>query len=122
VQQHDYGLFYQQEIEGRRMFFYPPFARLIMLTIKHKSKDVVDAAARLMAFALQGEFGKYLVGPAEPVVNRVRNQYLMELLIKLPKDGELIQRCKRFVLEQVAILHNDKRFRNVVVIPDVDAM
>ena len=122
VQQHDYGLFYNQEIEGRKVFFYPPFARLIMLTLKHKSKEVVEAAAQMMAFSMQGEYGKYLVGPAEPVVNRVRNQYLMELLIKLPKDGELIQRCKRFILEQVAILHNDSRFRNVVVIPDVDAM
>ncbi|MFL5744488.1 MAG: primosomal protein N' [Niastella sp.] len=122
VQQHDYGLFYNQEIEGRKVFFYPPFARLIMLTLKHKSKDVVEAAAQMMAFSMQGDYGKYLVGPAEPVVNRVRNQYLMELLIKLPKDGELIQRCKRFVLEQIAILHNDKKFRSVVVIPDVDAM
>jgi len=34
----------------------------------------------------------------------------------------LIQRCKRFILDQVAILHNDKRFKAVVVIADVDAM
>jgi primosomal protein N' (replication factor Y) len=122
VQQHDYGLFYQNEIEGRRTFFYPPFSRLIQLTFKHKQKDVTEAASHIMAEALKPEFGKYLVGPAEPVVNRVRNQFLMELLIKLPKDGELIQRCKRFVLDQVAVLHNDKRFRAVVVIADVDAM
>ena len=122
VQQHDYGMFYQNEIDGRRQFFYPPFSRLIQLTLKHKQKDVVEAAAHLMAEALKPEFGKYLIGPAEPVVNRIRNQYLMELLIKLPKDGELIQRCKRFIQEQVAILHNDKRFRSVVVIADVDAM
>ncbi len=55
-------------------------------------------------------------------MNRIRNQFLMELLIKLPKDGELITRCNRHIQEQVAILHNDKRFRNVVVIADVDAM
>jgi len=122
VQQHDYGMFYQNEIDGRRQFFYPPFSRLIQLTLKHKQKDVVEAAAHLMAEALKPEFGKYLIGPAEPVVNRIRNQFLMELLIKLPKDGELIQRCKRFIQEQVAILHNDKRFRSVVVIADVDAM
>jgi len=122
VQQHDYGLFYQNEIEGRRQFFYPPFSRLIQLTFKHKQKDAAEAAAHLMAEALKPEFGKYLVGPAEPVVNRIRNQFLMELLIKLPKDSELIQRCKRFVQEQVAVLHNDKRFRSVVMIADVDAM
>jgi primosomal protein N' (replication factor Y) len=42
--------------------------------------------------------------------------------VKLPKDGELIQRCKRFIQDQVAQLHNDKKFRNVVVIADVDAV
>lgn len=122
VQQHDYSLFYQNEIDGRRQFFYPPFSRLIQLTFKHKQKDVTEATAHLMAEALKPEFGKYLVGPAEPVVNRIRNQFLMELLLKLPKDSELIQRCKRFILEQVAVLHNDKRFRSVVMIADVDAM
>jgi primosomal protein N' (replication factor Y) len=122
VQQHDYGLFYKQEIEGRKMFFYPPFSRLIQLTFKHKAKEVAEAAAQMMSFSMNAEYGKFMVGPAEPVVNRVRNQYLMELLVKLPKDGELIQRCKRFIQDQVAILHNDKRFRNVVVIADVDAM
>jgi primosomal protein N' (replication factor Y) len=122
VQQHDYGLFYNQEIEGRRQFFYPPFSRLIQLTFKHKQKEVTEAASHIMAEALKPEFGKYLVGPAEPVVNRIRNQFLMELLVKLPKDGELIQRCKKFILDQVATLHNDKRFRSVVMIADVDAV
>ena len=95
---------------------------MIQLTFKHKQKEVAEAASHIMAEALKPEFGKYLVGPAEPVVNRIRNQFLMELLVKLPKDGELIQRCKKFILDQVATLHNDKRFRSVVMIADVDAV
>jgi primosomal protein N' (replication factor Y) len=63
-----------------------------------------------------------LVGPAEPVVGRVRNQYLMELLIKLPKDHKLITQCKKDLLEQIAILHNEPRFRSIVIVPDVDVV
>lgn len=122
VQQHDYGLFYQQEIAGRKQFFYPPFSRIIQLTFKNKIRDAVHAAAHALADALKPGFGNYLIGPAEPVVNRVRNQYLMELMIKLPKDRDLIANCKRAVQEQVAMLHNDKRFKTVVVIADVDAV
>jgi primosomal protein N'' len=122
VQQHDYGLFYQQEIAGRKQFFYPPFSRIIQLTFKNRNRDAVYAAANIMAEALKPGFGNYLVGPAEPVVNRVRNQYLMELMIKLPKNRDLIAHCKRAVQEQVAVLHNDKRFKTVVVIADVDAV
>lgn len=122
VQHHDYRSFYLQEIEARRQFFYPPFSRSVLLTFRHKIKDVVDAAAHRLTDALKTAFGQYLVGPAEPVVNRVRNQYLMELLIKLPKDSALIQHCKQQILEQIAVLHQDKNFKTVVIIPDVDVV
>jgi primosomal protein N' (replication factor Y) len=122
VQQHDYDLFYKQEIEGRKQFFYPPFSRIILITFKHKMKEVTEAAAQRMAAALKPRFEQYLVGPAEPVVNRVRNQFLMELLIKLPKDAKMINLCKKLIHDQVAVLHNDKRFRSVVILPDVDAV
>ncbi|HKH63271.1 MAG TPA: hypothetical protein VKA49_20660, partial [Flavitalea sp.] len=122
VQQHDYKLFFKNELEDRKRFLYPPFSRILLLTFRHKIKEVVHAAAYRFAEALKRDFGQYLVGPAEPVVNRVRNQFLMELLVKLPKDGSLIAACKAAVHEQIAVLHNEKKFRSVVMIPDVDAM
>jgi primosomal protein N' (replication factor Y) len=120
VQQHDFRSFYLQEIEARRQFSYPPFSRCILLTFRHPIKDVADAAAQTIAASLKRDFGPYLVGPAEPVVNRVRNQFLIELLIKLPREAQIIQRCKEQLPELVAIMHQDRRFRNVVVITDVD--
>jgi primosomal protein N' (replication factor Y) len=44
----------------------------------------------------------------------------MELLLKLPKDGGVIAHCKKAIHEQTAVLHMDKKYRSVVVIPDVD--
>lgn len=120
LKRHDFKTFYAEEIQARKRFFYPPFSRLILLTFKHKQKDVVDDAARYFADAMKPRFGQYLVGPAEPVVNRIRNQFLMELLVKLPKDAALVKLCKKFITAQVAIMHSEKRFRSVVMIPDVD--
>ncbi|WP_315814028.1 helicase-related protein [Paraflavitalea speifideaquila] len=122
VQQHDYHSFYLYEMEGRKQFAYPPFSRCILLTFKHYVKDAAEAAANSIAASLKTEFGNYLVGPAEPVVNRVRNQYLMELLIKLPREARIIQRCKQQIQEQIAIMHQHQRFKKVVVIVDVDTM
>ena len=122
VQQHDYKLFFQTEIEERKRFFYPPFSRVILLTFRHKLKEVVQAAADRFTQALKKDFEKYIVGPAEPVVNRVRNLFLMELLLKIPKDSNFIASCKTAIQEQIAILHNEKQFRSVVVICDVDPM
>jgi len=120
VQQHDYRSFYALEIEGRRRFGYPPFSRIILLTFKHKLKQTVEAAACRFGDMMHKLYAPYLIGPAEPVVNRIRNQFLMELLIKLPKDAGLIAGCKRFILEHIAVLHAEKVYRSVTVIADVD--
>lgn len=122
VQHHDYKKMFADELEKRKQFFYPPFSRIINLSFKHKMKAIVENAAHQFAAALKNKYGNYLVGPAEPVVGRIRNQYLMELLLKLPKDRNLLIQCKKDLLEQVAILHNEKRFRSVVIVPDVDVV
>lgn len=122
VQQHDFKKMFAEEIEKRKQFFYPPFSRIIKLSFRHKLKDTVVNASHQFANALKNKYGQYLVGPAEPVVGRVRNQYLMELLLKLPKDKKLLEQCKKDLLNQEALLHMDKRFRSVVVVADVDVM
>lgn len=122
VEQHDYDAFYNFEITGRKQFFYPPFSRLIQLTFRHVQKNIVDDASAVFAQKLSEEFKNFIVGPAEPVVNRVRNQYLMEILLKLPRDASLINRCKSRIHELIAELHQQKAFRSVVMIADVDPL
>jgi primosomal protein N' (replication factor Y) len=122
VQQHDYKSFYELELKNRKQFSYPPYTRIIHISLKHKIKEVVERAAYNYANALKVKYGQWMVGPAEPVIARIRNQYLMELLFKLPRDGNTISRCKKDILEQTAILHQDKTFRSVTIVPDVDAM
>ena len=122
VLKHDYKSMFESELEKRKQFFYPPYSRLIHLTFKHKIKDVVERAARQFAGSLVNKYGNYMVGPADPVINRIRNQYLMELLFKLPRDTKTIVQCKKDILEQIAIIHQDKSFRSVTIVPDVDTM
>ncbi|MFV0604803.1 MAG: hypothetical protein ACK5NK_03080, partial [Niabella sp.] len=78
--------------------------------------------ANLFAGSLQKRYQHYIIGPSEPVVNRVRGMYLMEILLKLPPQLKLINQCKIDILNQTAILHQEKRYRSVVIIPDVDAI
>lgn len=122
VKEHDYKKMYAEEIEKRKQFFYPPFSRIIHFTFRHKMRDIVERAAQNFADRLKSKYGNYMVGPAEPVINRIRNLSLMEMLIKLPRDTKLIVRCKSDVLAEIAGLHNNKSFRSVGVIPDVDKL
>lgn len=122
VQHHNYEELYRFEIENRKQFFYPPFSRIIQLTCKHKFRDVAEEAANILGRFLNEKYAAYLSGPAEPPVNRIRNQYLFELLLKLPKDAQFIRRCKQDILQQIAIIQSNKRYRSVTIIPDVDAV
>jgi primosomal protein N' (replication factor Y) len=122
VKRHDYVGMYLEEIEKRKQFSYPPCSKIIHITFRHKDRNTVQEAAYAFTSALQTAYGNYIVGPAEPVVNRVRNLFLMELLLKLPRGGNTIQNCKADLQKQTALLHADKKFRSVIVVPDVDAI
>jgi primosomal protein N' (replication factor Y) len=120
VQLHDYKNFYQEEIEGRRNFFYPPFSRIINVLLRHKDADTVAAAAQFFAGQLRPYLDAYLIGPAPPVVNKVRNLFLMELMLKLPKDAATILQAKQLIYTSTVLMHADKKYRSVQVIPDID--
>jgi primosomal protein N' (replication factor Y) (superfamily II helicase) len=120
VMDHDYKSFYEKETAARHQFSYPPFSRIIRITFKHKMQDIVHDAASVFALHLHREFGNFLTGPGEPVIARIRNQYIMELMLKLPKNGSTIAFAKQVIQQQRAILQNDRKFRSVTVTPDID--
>lgn len=120
VKQHSYDKMYDFEQQNRKEFFYPPYSRLIQITLKHKEQHVAEEAAFIMAKGLKPEFEKYISGPSEPVVNKIRNQYLYEVLLKLPKDTTTIENAKHTIKQQIIAIQSNKRYRAVQIIPDVD--
>ena len=122
VQQHNYEKFYEFEIETRKEFFYPPVSRLVILRLRHKDKAVVNDAAAKLAMSLRQDLKEYVVGPAAPVIARIRNQYLMELMIKLPKEPGMGLNYKKVIRNHINLMQSEKVYRSVHVIVDVDAM
>jgi primosomal protein N' (replication factor Y) len=122
VQQHDYQKFYEFEIITRKEFLYPPFSRIVMLTLKHKDKNVVSSAAEALANLLRQDLGNYIVGPAPPVIGRIRNLYLMELMIKLPKEPGMSGTYKKVIRNHINLMQSQKQYKTVQVIADVDPL
>ena len=120
VQQHNYTALYNYELANRKEFLYPPFSRVVMMHLKHKDKNTVDAAAERLATLLRQDLKDYVVGPAAPIISRLRNQYLMEIMIKLPKETGMGMRYKKVIRNYINLLETEKQFRSVHVIPDVD--
>lgn len=120
VQNHNYTQFFNFEIASRKEFFYPPFSRIIQITFKHRENHIAEEAANLMAQGLKSNFQSSITGPAQPLVPRIRNKYLWEILIKLPKDALMIAQCKKAIQQQMAMLLFNKRYRATSIIPFVD--
>ena len=120
VQRHDYKEFYSYEIQNRMQFFYPPYSRIILLILKHPDKERVTAAAQQLANSLKQDLKEYIVGPAPPVVDRIRSQYLMEILIKLPKEWGMGLTYKKVIRNHINLLLAEKPFKSVTIVVDVD--
>ncbi len=120
VKAHDYLSFYQEELDMRKEFLYPPFTRLIKITLKHKKQEIVLEAANILAKGMVEHSKIVVFGPAEPSIARVRNLYIQEILLKINKDTNIIQQLKHELKHKIALLTTAKNFSQVRVILDVD--
>lgn len=119
----DYTGMYQAEIVEREKFHYPPFTRLIRLIIKHTDDRTALRAAQLLAQKLTESLGtNRVLGPQPSLVERIRNQFLFEVLIKLEREKTNFKAVKQFIQEKVTDVLADKSLKNVRIVVDVDPM
>lgn len=113
--------FYNQEIEERHKYKYPPFYRLIRITLKHRDKSTIQVASHALAHRIKEQFNKNLVlGPHEPMISKIRNLYLMEIILKIPRENVDLGRLKQMLINTVNIMKQEKEKRQVFVVFDVD--
>ena len=120
VLRHDFLSFFQREIQERHQFKYPPYARLIRLTLKHKKPEVLNDGAKIFAKALKEKLGDWVIGPAVPYVARVRSYFLIDFLIKMERDAKKIQYAKETLLEAIETLQTTDGYSTIRVNVDVD--
>jgi primosomal protein N' (replication factor Y) len=120
AQQHDYVGLYQDELPKRKEFGYPPFTRLIRFYCKHREDNLAGEAARHLHSLLQQLPGCRVLDPAQPPVNRVRNQYIWELLLKIPREGVALGKIKHAISRAMQAVQSNQRFSRVRIYADVD--
>lgn len=120
VVRHDVDGMYQREIEHRRAHGYPPFTRLIELTLKHRSEERVAATGAVLGMALREGLGERVLGPDIPLVSRIRDRHLRKLLIKLRRTAHHEE--KAFVSDTIDRVFGDPAHSAVQLVTDVDPM
>lgn len=116
----DYPGFFTREMMERQQFHYPPYVRLIRITLKHAKPAKVNGGAKLYETALKKRLGNWVMGPAVPYVSRVRGYYLLDFLIKVPKNPDKLAYAKASIREATGQLSQAKGLSGVRVSVDVD--
>ena len=111
---------FEEQLQERQDFKYPPFYRLVRITLKHRDYQKIEEASIWLAKALRQVLGSAAVlGPETPPVARIRNQYRRNVLIKIHRKQNLSQikgRIDRVQTSFKAI----PQYRSVRLIIDVD--
>jgi primosomal protein N' (replication factor Y) len=112
---------YRQEIFERKSYYYPPFYRLIYLTLKHRDKQVIERAANYLAEQLRQPFGNRVLGPEMPYVSRIYNKYIFEIKLKLEREASPAK-FKEMLRDKIVDFKAEPDFKQVQVVINVDPM
>ncbi|RZJ80266.1 MAG: primosomal protein N' [Flavobacterium sp.] len=115
----DYEQMYLDEMAERKQFNYPPFSRLIFINVKHKDANVLNVASLYLANALKSQLGTRVLGPEQPLVARIRNYYIKQIIIKTEKNAA-IQKVKSVLKDTIRDFNAQKDFKSVITQIDVD--
>ena len=119
VVKNDYHAVYHNELADRMQFHYPPFHRLIKITIRGKDATLVDMGAQHLAQQLKLSLASRVLGPEYPVVARIRDEYHKHILIKLEREGNS-GKMKEVIARYIGEFKVHADFRKLRVVIDVD--
>jgi len=111
--------FYRNQIDQRKEFNYPPFSRLIKVTLKSKKNDKLFESSNWLASSFKNISNIKVLGPEYPLISRINNFYIINILLKLdPKSN--IPKQKKLIEKLLSKFSNYPEFRSVKVLIDVD--
>ena len=116
---HDYVKFYEEQMPIRRQFNYPPYSRLVMIKLKDVDNMKLNKAADELAKIFRHVFKENLLGPEYPIVSRVKNQYIKQMIIKISKELNS-NKVKDYIKNTIEDFKHNNEFKSVKIQIDVD--
>ena len=121
VLRNDFKGLYDKQMITRQQFGYPPFYRLILIRLKHKDYQKLNPAAAELALMLRPIFKQDLLGPEYPVVSRVKNLYIKQMMVKFRREYNA-QQVKEIIAQQIHLFQQMPDYKSVQIQIDVDPM
>lgn len=119
VKEGDYESMARTLIQEREAFFYPPYARLIMITLKHTEKARLVAGANALGVLLRQRFGARIKGPVAPPVDRIGRVWIMTFMVKI-ESGASSKRARSILKEVRDLWQQNSNFKTINITFNVD--
>lgn len=116
---HDYKGLYRQQIAERELFKYPPYQRLIMLNLRHRDLNRLNAAATLLQQRLQQSFEERVSGVIIPSVTKVSNQWIRQIRLRIETTAN-IARAKSILKEHITFILQQDNCKGTSIQLDID--
>ena len=114
----DYRLFYEKEVQFRRLMRYPPFAALANVLVRSEEKEEALRMSGELAHLLTPPPDQIkILGPTEAAVPRLKREFRYQLLIKSASRkilGETLVRLQQYALQS--------KWKATALVIDVDPM
>ncbi|MBQ0080067.1 MAG: primosomal protein N' [Alistipes sp.] len=111
----------QSLLQERKDFFYPPYVRIIRILIRHTKREVLQEAAAKFSEMLRARFGARVFGPVAPLIERLRNEYRQEMLLKIEVESSF-SKARDILREELLKFQDMPNFKYTTIIFDVDAI
>lgn len=121
VVRNDYTAFYNDLLQERRAFNYPPFFHLVNVFLKHKDDTVVQHAGEELGNTLRQWFGTRILGPDKPSIARVKEQHIRKIVIKL-ENGIDLKKVREYLKYAQDQMLKDSRYGALQIYYDMDPM
>ncbi len=119
VTNNDYEGMYKEQLYERKIYYYPPFYRLIKLTLKHRDFEKLKEGSMWLYQVLNQNLLIPVLGPEEPAIGRIRNEYIRTIMIKIPGDAS-IQGTKKTIQKILNSFDLVSQYRTIKVTVNVD--
>lgn len=119
VTQTDYGSMYKEQLYERQIFNYPPFYKLIKFTLKNRDFEKLKEGASWIYQVMQQNLQLPVLGPEEPPISRIRNEYIRTIVVKIPSEISVVT-TKKTIQKILNSFDAVSQFKSIKVTVNVD--
>ena len=119
--EHQVKAFMDTQLADRHQHQYPPYTRLIAVSFRHSDKAMSQqGATEFCRQASRALSGITLLGPSEPPVSRIRNEYVHQAVLKIPRQSGNLPEIKERLMRIATIVTSDRKLSRLRIVFDVD--